>query len=345
VIALWLGLGISETSRGLARYVKIPRGKTVIAGVASSLLIGAMLLTGLQHNNHVRFTYPEDYATAVLESLPPRAVLFARDDVGFGTIAYLHLLNGVRPDVSLYQFDGLVLRNRLFDPRHAVQRERTALLQSFIEETDRPIFLLGAKLPETGYDNLGFYARLRDDIYSPPANVFSGELFNRYVELMQDQARDDSWLDIHRGHLSYQFGWVLGSVSEDIAAAAQLHPRAFEVITDGNLQGLLGLAGGMVSRTEGLSRSSLKEVLEQIEPLLGKATSKEELGRFLHARGVFFLVGNDTESAERELEKSIETWPRPDNVAFDQLSVMYTAQGRTSDLERIKFMLEEPQRR
>lgn len=341
VLALWLGLGVSEFSRYIGAKLGSCISTATVSALASALVVGISLATGFQRNNLSEFTYPGDYATAVLETLPPNAVLFAKDDVGFGTIAYLHLLRGMRPDISLYQLEGLVLDNRLFDPRYATQADMVEAMHEFLQETQRPVYLLGSKLPASGYDNLGLYARLRHDSNSRPAAVFDETLFSRYRELMRDGQRDDTWLEIHRGFLSYQFGWVLGVAATDTARNSSALLNDYPEITEANLKGLLGVAAGMISRVDKLSPDALLNILRKVQTLLDRGSPKDDLGNFLHAYGVYFLTVGNFVSAEQQLQRSIDIWPHPDNPSIDQLIAFYRDLGRTDALSEIQSLRDD----
>ena len=62
-------------------------------------------------------------------------------------IAYQHLVEGVRPDITLYNGQGLILGNRLFDPRKTKWRDSKQILKKLLDETDRPFYLSYKSFP------------------------------------------------------------------------------------------------------------------------------------------------------------------------------------------------------
>lgn len=60
-----------------------------------------LLVTGYSAYDRSRFDFGEDFATMVLDSLPPGANLIATDDNVLFVLIYLHLVEGRRPDVNL----------------------------------------------------------------------------------------------------------------------------------------------------------------------------------------------------------------------------------------------------
>lgn len=68
----------------------------------SVLAVPALLLaTGWRAHDRSEFYIAEDFANAVLESVPPGAHLSATDDNVLFVLIYLHLVEGARPDVNL----------------------------------------------------------------------------------------------------------------------------------------------------------------------------------------------------------------------------------------------------
>jgi hypothetical protein len=92
-----------------------------------ALIAPALLLaSGWRAHDRSRYRIGEDYSTEVLAELPPGAHLIAEDDNILFELMYLHLAQGVRPDVDLVLegVGGVKLR------RCASIRRRTALLHA-----------------------------------------------------------------------------------------------------------------------------------------------------------------------------------------------------------------------
>jgi len=81
-------------------------GATVVALIAA---------VGARGNLLAGYGWVERYGTALLESLPKDAIVLLKG-ADVGPLAYLHMVQGVRPDLNLYHPQGLVLGNRLFHP-------------------------------------------------------------------------------------------------------------------------------------------------------------------------------------------------------------------------------------
>ncbi len=82
------------------------------------LIPAALLLTGWRDFDRSRFRIAEDFSLTLLETLPPGAHLSASDDNILFVLIYLHLVEGVRPDLDLIMqgVGNADLPNLRFDP-------------------------------------------------------------------------------------------------------------------------------------------------------------------------------------------------------------------------------------
>lgn len=78
-------------------------GRTLAAAVSVVVLVlpGALLAGGWQEFDRSRYRVADAFSRSLLEALPPGAHLVATDDNILFTSMYLHLVEGVRPDVDL----------------------------------------------------------------------------------------------------------------------------------------------------------------------------------------------------------------------------------------------------
>lgn len=106
--ALLAGLGADRVARMLPRR----------AAPALLLIPLAALLVGWRDHDRSRYAVSESFSRTVLSSLPPGAHLIATDDNILFTSMYLHLVEGVRPDVNLILqgVGGIQLPSLRFNP-------------------------------------------------------------------------------------------------------------------------------------------------------------------------------------------------------------------------------------
>ena len=147
-----------------------------------------------------------DYAAAVLGGLPEDAVLLVAGDVHLPALAYLHLVEGVRPDIALVSEDGLLLEPRLFDPYRTPPAGQRAVLEAFVRDATRPVY----GIPDFGrtagsftwltYREPGAADAERAIRFSLPGA--ERELLRR---LLDAGALRDGWSEILRRHLLERF--------------------------------------------------------------------------------------------------------------------------------------------
>jgi len=80
-----------------ALVARLPR----VARAAPVLVPLALLLSGWRENDRSRYRIADDFSRALLATIPPGAHLIADDDNILFVLIYLHLAEGVRPDVDL----------------------------------------------------------------------------------------------------------------------------------------------------------------------------------------------------------------------------------------------------
>ena len=113
VAAVWAGSLAAYFVYGEWQTGKVRR--LVVSAVATACVVSAGL-TNWQRNDMAEDVAALEHASAVLETLPPNAVLFAGVDTDLGQLTYAHLVEGLRPDVTMYSEYGLMFDNALWDP-------------------------------------------------------------------------------------------------------------------------------------------------------------------------------------------------------------------------------------
>ena len=99
IVCVWLGWGIAS--------LRLPA--RALAALAIVIAVGQPALHA-RAANHRRDVIVRDYGRAILESLPPRALVLMRGDLITNSARYLHYVEGVRPDVRLLDQELLTFR-------------------------------------------------------------------------------------------------------------------------------------------------------------------------------------------------------------------------------------------
>ena len=131
---------IADRTARLNDRARAGLGRAAVAATAVALL-AVWIANGFRANDRREYTWARDYAVAILESLRPNAVLLLGNEWDTPTIGYAHEVEGVRPDIVLYDDLGVGLRRRIFDPK-APPAERARALLAFVRAERRPLFFI-----------------------------------------------------------------------------------------------------------------------------------------------------------------------------------------------------------
>jgi hypothetical protein len=132
VAALWSAIGFAWI---VERYAL----RAVPAAVAAAALLGLVFGAGARTNLFTDHEWGARYARTLLGLFPENAVVFAQGEGDLGPLAYFHMIENERPDITLYQSKGLVLGNRLFNPMRINEDARQRILREMIARESAPV--------------------------------------------------------------------------------------------------------------------------------------------------------------------------------------------------------------
>ena len=170
IMAIWLGVGGAWFVDKL-RFLPVV-GRQSVGVLLVVVVFGGSVAAHWHVNNRSDYRWAEDLAMAKINSVEPNAVLFTFDDLDL-PVGYLHFVEGVRPDLKVYNDQGLVYGDRLFSPltpdrappNNPGAQNKTSILTQFIAGDGRPIYYHPARRdlyqhPQYGSDFLGFLRRV-----------------------------------------------------------------------------------------------------------------------------------------------------------------------------------------
>ncbi|MGI9338598.1 MAG: protein O-mannosyl-transferase family [Gammaproteobacteria bacterium] len=170
IMAIWLALGAAWIVDKL-KFIS-PIARTNIGALLAASVFGLSVAAHWGDNNRKDYRWAHDLAMAKLNSIEPNAVLFTFDDLDL-PVGYLHYVEGVRPDLEVYNDQGLVYGKRLYSPLipdrappgHPNVQNKAAILRQFMEEDPRPIYYNVGRRdlyqhPRFGSDFTGFLRRV-----------------------------------------------------------------------------------------------------------------------------------------------------------------------------------------
>jgi hypothetical protein len=330
VFALWMGLGFAW----LARRYALRRGHAA-AGAAAVLAL--ILALGARTNLLTNHEWGAHYAQAVLRMLPRNAVVFGQGEADLGPMAYFHMIENARPDITLYQAKGLVLGNRLFHPLRTDEKTARDKLKEMIEQqTDPVVFTLDAYSGNAQVDRW-LYIEV-DKSSTDPLQVtvdIPDQAVRFFEESIAGEEDPNAWIAFFQGELRRRYGLLLARSLQRDRAPDERTRRHLDLLAK-DFQGALGIAEGMVLNKEGYSVGAVASLLDAARAAMPSDTSKSHVSRFFYLRGAVRANMGDRAGATQDLETAVAVWPREDNKAIEQLEDLYREAGNTAGLTALQ---------
>ena len=309
VLALWMALGLD--------WIALRRAwRTLAAAAVAAALALAILGASAWRNFRPGYDWSERYARAVLDAVPRDASLVMFADADIGPIAYLHLVEGVRPDLTLYHSQGLLLGNRLFHPMRTPAPAMRDALRSLARDTTAPTAFMHEPPEGMVQRHHGFFVVVEPSSAAAQTVIQVSPSALRFVEdAVLSSGERDPWTRLLQQRLRERF-------AEVIAAAAVLNPdapaqRLLQALGE-DYAGAIGIAQGILA-----ARGPLRDVaraLDQARERMPGDASKEHRARYFELRAYLRLEQGDRGGAVRDLETAVEIWPAPGNRAASALS-------------------------
>ena len=318
ILAVWLVLALDALTSRVRRAAAAVRVGTFAA------LAAVVFLSHRDVNVRRDDTWARDYATAVLESLDKGAVLFVHGDDDSFPIGYMNRVEGFRPDVTLYNDEGLLFRNRLF---RFDAPDKGRQLSAFVRGSERRIYYASAGLPhEFSTKDGGLYWEVRKDIPGQRMVFDLSGTTRAFIDRMETMTSNDPWTLHQRDTLRRRVMSVL--------AYFKYYER--EVFLTGGLStyydrlaqtphGALGRLTWFV-----LDKADPAEFLAWVNEttsLLEKTGSKSERGWPPYMKGLLLLRLKDDAAAVASLEEAVRIYPNHKNPAALALLQYHSEHG------------------
>ncbi len=326
VAALWMGLGV----QWLARRQALRPAALGVAGVA---LVACTAAIGAYINLSEDDGWGAQYAQTVLKTLPRDAVVFVQGDADLAPIAYFHMIENWRPDITLYQSKGLVLGNRLYHPLRTSEQTAHKIIAEMIDaQQGQVVFTLDAY---TGYARRDRWLyNLVDKSSKDPAQVtvdIPEEARRFFEESVAGRGDSNAWIAYFKGELRRHYATL---IAQSLSRTRPLDARtASELKTlENDSYGALGIAEGLMLNPEGYSAAMVAGYLERVQNLMPSDAPKEHIAGYFQMRGVLRANTGDRAGGVRDLETAISVWPVRQNGALGSLKMLYREDGEQAAL-------------
>ena len=312
VVALWAAVGLQWAMARAAARGWPAAAPAALLGAAMVAWSGA---AGWHVNDRSRADSAERHADVVFDLLPPDAVLFVAEDIAF-PVAYLNAVKGRRADVTIYNHDGLLFGNRLFDPRATPEGARRRARVGFMRDVGKPVFLWPS-ISRAGLavENHGFLNEVLDGAAAGTVNLTYNDRAARYFAELLDRRPVGIWERALRYSLLVRYGTYLGLAALSgspvlLDPLAPLLERA-----EGCYPCLLSMADVLLDNRAVGHADRVAGWLDRAETLRGEALTKRESARVFYEQGRLAELTGDPDRAAARYRRAFAIYPHPDRDA------------------------------
>jgi len=339
ICALWMGLGFAWA---VQRYARRPWH----AAVAEAALLALIFAFGARINLLATDDWGARYAHAVLRALPKNAVVIATGDPDLAPIAYFHMIENWRPDITMYQPKSLILGNRLFHPLRTDEETGQRMLHEMIDRSSAPVVFTLDTYPRYAQRDHWLYVEV-DKSSTDPQQVtvdIPEEAMRFFEDSILGVDDTNAWVAFIQGELRRHYAMLLAR-SLPRGQTLDERTRRHVDLLEKNFYGALGIAEGMMANEAGYPAGVVGGFLDRARDAMPSDVPKEHLSRFFYIRGI--LRGNlrDSPGAARDLETAVSVWPAPSNPAFKALQDHYRKTGDEAAAAAVEERVKQLKRR
>jgi hypothetical protein len=319
--ALWLALGFAWALR---RYARRQAHEVAAAGA----LLAAIFAVGARINLLANDDWGARYAQVVLRALPKNAVVITTGDPDLAPIAYFHLIENQRPDITLYDPKGLILGNRLFHPLRTDAETQQRVLDEMIDQQSRPVVFTLSTYPRYAQRDHWLFVEVdKSSTDNAQVTVDIPEEAARFFEESIIGTHDaNAWVAFIQGELRRHYAMLLARSLPRGRAPDERTRRDIDLLAK-DFYGALGIAEGLMANKGGYSVGVVFGFLGKARDAMPSDVPKEHLSRFFYIRGVVRANLRDSPGAAQDFETAVSVWPAPSNPAFKELQDHYRRTG------------------
>lgn len=338
VCALWMGMGFAW---GIQRFARRPS----LAPAGAAALLALIFALGARINL-VPSDWGARYAQAVLRTLPENAVVFVLGDPDLATIAYFHMIENWRPDITLLERKGLVLSNRLFHPLRTDEQTAQRIVDQTIDQQTAPVvFTLE---PYSRYAKHDRWLYVEVDKSSTDAQQVTIDIPEEAVRFFEGSMLEadhrNAWVAFIQGELRRHYALLLARSLRRGQRPDERTQRHLDLLAK-DFYGALGIAEGLAANQDGYSTGVVAGFLDKARDAMPSDVPKEHLSRFFYIRGVLRENLRDTVGAAADLETAVSVWASPDNPAFPPLQEHYRRNGNQGAANAVEERMKQLKRR
>ncbi|HET7363886.1 MAG TPA: DUF2723 domain-containing protein [Burkholderiales bacterium] len=337
VVALWMGLGFAWLA---TRY----QASVPLARAAATVLLALIAAVGAHWNLFDDDTWGARYAQALLKTLPRNAIVFAQGEADLGSLAYFHMIENQRPDLTLFHSKGLVLGNRLFHPLRTDDATAQRRLAEFVDAQKGPVVFTLDYYLRFGRREHWLFTEV-DKSTTDPLHVtvdIPPEARRFFDESVAGPPNRNAWIAMLQGELRRRYATLFAQTLPR-AGAPDAQARAELQALGADFYGALGLAEGLMLNDGGYSAAAVGGYLDRARELAPPDVPKEHLSRFFYLRGALRANMGDEAGALRDFDTAFTVWPVAENRAVKPLKDLYRASGNVAALDAVEQRVKRMQ--
>ena len=206
VFALWLGYGVHAVMHYLSCH---KRWQKVLVCAVSVLIIGSLGAWNGITNYRPDDTLAADQAQLIFDLIEHDAVYVTYGDSALPMV-YLHQVEGVRPDIRLLEYNGLVLADRVVHTGWS-NAQVTQAWQRFIENTPRAVYYsIFAPQLHPAVDDYGFVKKVNRERAKGVRYLPSERAQQEFRAMSTHETGKNLWAAFHINQMNYTYGYFLG---------------------------------------------------------------------------------------------------------------------------------------
>ena len=339
VCALWTGLGFAWA---VERYARRPSH----AAVAEAALLALIFAFGARINLLATDDWGARYAQAVLKALPKNAVVIVTGDPDLAPIAYFHMIENWRPDITMYEPKSMILGNRLFHPLRTDEETGKRIMDEMIDGQSAPVVFTLDTYPRYAQRDHWLYVEV-DKSSTDPQRVtvdIPEEAVRFFEESILGVDDTSAWVAFIQGELRRHYAMLLARSLPRGQTLDERTRRHLDLLGK-NFYGALGIAEGLMANKAGYSAGVVGGFLDRARDAMPSDVPKEHLSRFFYIRGILRINLRDGPGATRDLETAVSVSPSPSNPAFKALGDHYRETGDEAAAAAVEERVKQLKRR
>ncbi len=304
IFALWFGYGLAAIASVIGVHRRRWRGLLWTSAVLSLLAVG---VSNARINYRAADTFAADQALSILNLAEKNAIVVTFGDFDTPQLAYLHLIEGKRPDIRLMNSQGLLFQDRIVHPFWSNAAKDKAW-NTFFDNTKRPIYYtIVNPVKKTGNEHHGYLYKLDADIKSGVFKIIESEPSKMlFRQLLKTPDSHDRWADYKRNSLIQQYGRYIGRMLQ----LRNLQPSDYiaDILpkVESNYWSLMGLLQVLLPSSNDSQLAFIKPRFEKAKGLARDDRNKNHLATFYYLNGLLAQKLGDREEAKASYRQATQ---------------------------------------